>query len=652
MNAPESPMLNTSTPDLLGLFVRRGLAEFCSNLPEYQNLGQLLGEATQNSLLNTLSGDWATFSQWLEQRLGNLPGTAGRFIRDFNLSLPEVYLLALLGEVESDHRVTLTISELQAPDREPRPSMHLLSNLLACLFPASNSSNLLDHSLVKSEAVKLLGDDPLPLRHLALDERLWSLLQEQRPTWPGITQLGRDSSGLVPAQIREMLPNLAEMLQSGRLEGLILRGDRDTGRLVAAELAQLLKQQAALIDIAHWNSQPVITLYSHYARWLPVFEPSIGPGERLPFARTADKNRVAIFLLGRDGSIDHPGLAELELPPLGLEERQALLSRIQGEDSQYPESALHARLQGPALQNTWQRAQLLAQQQDETPEVKHWAQARWLINPDRLRRLAEPLPRKIEADALILPPSLDTELQSLLHRCQHRESLWNGLGPTLQASCSPGVRALFVGESGTGKTLAASYLATALAAPLFRVDLAGVVNKYIGETEKNLGALLDEAAESDIILLFDEADSVFGQRTDGGETGERYANMLTNFLLTRIEEHPGIVILTSNARSRIDPSFIRRLDVILEFPLPGYEERLALWQSHLGERSPGEEVCSQLASYSDLAGGHIRNTVLAAAAKAPQITPLMLIDALEEEYHKLGLSLPVDLQQWRNGLME
>ncbi len=656
MNAPESaipnPVFNTSTPDLLGLFVRRGLAEFCRGLPEYQDLTQLLGDAPRNGLLDALSGDWPTFCQWLERRQNELPGAAGRFIHDFKLTLPEIFLLALLGEVESDHRVTLTIAELQAPGREPRPSQHLVSNLLTCLFPDGKAVHPLGHPLLKSGAIRLLGDEPLPLRHLALDERLWNLLRDQRPAWPGVTPLGHENSGMIPAEIRESLPRLADMIQSGRLDGLILRGDRDTGRLVAAQLAERLQQHAARVDIADWNDQPVVTLYFRYARWLPVFEPDLGPGDRLPFARATDAKQVAVFLLGRDGSIDHPGLAELTLPPLGQEERRAMLSRASAEDTQYPQDALHARLQGPALHATWKRAQQLARQQQESPTVQHWARARWMINPDRLRRLAEPMPRRIEPEAMILSPGLERELESLLQRCRHRETLWQGLGPTLQASCSPGVRCLFVGESGTGKTLAASYLATALAAPLFRVDLAGVVNKYIGETEKNLGALLDEAAESDIILLFDEADSVFGQRTDGGETGERYANMLTNFLLTRIEDHPGIIFLTSNARARIDPAFTRRLDVILEFPLPGYNERLRLWQSHLGERSPGDEICRQLASHCDLAGGYIRNTVLTAAARAQRITPLMLIDALTEEYHKLGQSLPVDLQQWRNGLTE
>src|SRR5258708_34169693 len=121
------------------------------------------------------------------------------------------------------------------------------------------------------------------------------------------------------------------------------------------------------------------------------------------------------------------------------------------------------------------------------------------------------------------------------------------------------------------------------------------MNKYIGESEKNLGGLLDHAEAADVVLLFDEADALFGRRTEGGETGERYANMLTNYLLTRLEAHHGIVILTSNAKARIDPAFWRRLDQVIDFPAPGYDERLALWRSHLGDRAPADAGLERLA---------------------------------------------------------
>jgi len=182
------------------------------------------------------------------------------------------------------------------------------------------------------------------------------------------------------------------------------------------------------------------------------------------------------------------------------------------------------------------------------------------------------------------------------------------------------------------------------------VDLAAVMNKYVGETEKNLGRLLDEAAALDVVLLIDEADALFGRRSEGKETGERYANMMTNFLLTRIESHPGIVVLTTNARNRLDAAFTRRFDAIIEFPLPGVDERYRLWRSHLGARSPSDDDCRLLASYSDLPGGHIRNAVLHAAAlseTAPgqPVELVLLVAALASEYHKLGRTPPPQLAQ-------
>ena len=148
------------------------------------------------------------------------------------------------------------------------------------------------------------------------------------------------------------------------------------------------------------------------------------------------------------------------------------------------------------------------------------------------------------------------------------------------------------------------------------------------------------------LLLFDEADALFGARGDGQETGERYANMLTNFLLQRIEDHPGIAVLTSNSRLRIDAAFTRRLDAVLEFAQPGPAERRELWRSHLGERDPGSGVIVHLATWCDLPGGVIRNAVVAAAAACPGVGPIppaALFAALAREYRKLGRALPAAL---------
>ena len=235
----------------------------------------------------------------------------------------------------------------------------------------------------------------------------------------------------------------------------------------------------------------------------------------------------------------------------------------------------------------------------------------------------------------------------MLFRSQGRDRLVECLGPAARNRFHPGVKALLVGASGTGKTLAASWLACRLEMPLYRVDLASITSKYIGETEKNLADLLARAEQAEVLLLFDEADALFGKRTEVKEANDRFANAQTNYLLQRIETYDGIVLLTSNSRERIDNAFSRRLDAVVEFTLPGPAERHALWRAHLGENHAlSDQELSRLAGVVDLAGGGIRNTVLAAGllARASQ-RPIGMGEvrqALEAEYRKLSQPLPAE----------
>ena len=181
--------------------------------------------------------------------------------------------------------------------------------------------------------------------------------------------------------------------------------------------------------------------------------------------------------------------------------------------------------------------------------------------------------------------------------------------------------------------------------PLYRVDLAAVTSKYIGETEKQLAQLIARAEHAEIALLFDEADSLFGKRTEVKDSNDRFANAQTNYLLQRIESFDGIAILTSNSRARFDSAFSRRLDTIIDFPAPGPEERRALWLAHLGNAHSldGIEI-NRLAATADLAGGHIRNAVLAAATAARAASRVIsyadVVRGLAAEYRKLGRQVP------------
>jgi hypothetical protein len=425
----------------------------------------------------------------------------------------------------------------------------------------------------------------------------------------------------------------------------VLRGPPGSGRAtLAAAIARRLARAPLETPAETYQNDLAFGAACRAAGWLPVIRASLSAGESLALTRPDGAALPAIVLAAGHGAIEGQQWLDATLEPPDVTTRAQLWRDALGDADLAALLAPGSVLFPGGIERVARAARGIAGGAPVT--AADVAEARRRLAPDALRTLAQPVPRRVGRDALVLPEALERDLNLLISRCRQRETVWHGTGPSLVTGATRGVRAFFAGESGTGKTLAASYVATALGAPLFRCDLGAVMNKYIGESEKNLGQLLDHAEASDVVLLFDEADALFGRRSDASETGERYANMLTNFLLTRIENHNGIVILTANNKARIDPAFWRRLDVVMDFPLPGYEERLRLWQSHLGARAPDEHVLHHLASYCDLAGGGIRNAVLSAAATVPPGAPIgamALAAALAREYRKLGRRLPPDL---------
>lgn len=576
-------------------------------------------------------------------------GPVGRLARELTLGPADLFVLGLCGGTESSHWLNLAIGTLQAPDGPARPTLHLVSSLVAQLFEQRLAPHqLAQHALVRSGVLTLEDDDsPMPLRTLGTSPLLWALLGGEEVHWPGTEFLPPPQPDLLPASLSGQLPRAARLLAEGAARGVVLRGARESGLCAAALLAEALGRRALTVGAEQWAAEAALSPAARYGGWLPVLSLELGPSDCLcPPQRPLPPPLVVVT--GREGAVDGEGWMEIELPPLDRAQRQRLWHALLGDTLDTHRLADGAVLEGPLIQRLAARARLDAERQDRPLTMDHITAARMRLGTHRLRLLAQPVERQVARQALILPPALAQDFEQLVQRCQRREALWQGLGATLKASATAGIRALFSGESGTGKTLAASHLATRLGAPLYRLDLAAVLNKYIGETEKNLGLLLDTAAASDVILLLDEADALFGRRSAGEGSGDRFANMLTNFLLTRIETHPGIIVLTSNARARIDPAFTRRLDIVLDFPRPAFEERLALWHSHLGRRAPGPDACRLLASYCELSGGHIRNAVLHAAALVPGEGPLplaTLVAGLRAEYHKLGSGMPAALDQ-------
>lgn len=221
---------------------------------------------------------------------------------------------------------------------------------------------------------------------------------------------------------------------------------------------------------------------------------------------------------------------------------------------------------------------------------------------------AKEISTSLEWNDLILSSSTKSRLKELLCWIKHKNALYlSDYGKHLK----PGYRVLFYGSPGTGKSLAASLLGKATGVPVFRIDLSKVVSKFIGETEKNLARVFDKAEHANWILFFDEADSLFGNRTQTNNSNDRYANQEVSYLLQRIEEYPGMVVLASNFKNNIDYAFTRRFNEMIHFPLPGVEERKALWDSMLPGTVTLEKGLTSglLAETYEISGAQINNVI-------------------------------------------
>jgi SpoVK/Ycf46/Vps4 family AAA+-type ATPase len=227
-----------------------------------------------------------------------------------------------------------------------------------------------------------------------------------------------------------------------------------------------------------------------------------------------------------------------------------------------------------------------------------------------------------------------------------REHLQKNVGKNFRGQLQIGIRSLFNGASGTGKTYAARILAAVLQKDLYRLDLSTVVNKYIGETEKNLSKIFARVEELDVILLLDEGDALLTQRTSVSSSNDRYANLETNYLLQRLESFEGILIVTTNANERIDTAFQRRMDAVIEFSMPEAAQRGQIWNLHLPfVHSISQVLLQEIVQRCELTGGQIRNISLHAASLAlgenQTLSNEHLESAVRREYRKIGTVCPL-----------
>ncbi|MEP7216203.1 MAG: AAA family ATPase, partial [Anaerolineaceae bacterium] len=259
-----------------------------------------------------------------------------------------------------------------------------------------------------------------------------------------------------------------------------------------------------------------------------------------------------------------------------------------------------------------------------------------------LNNLARKITPHYAWDDIVLAPDPLQQLREIAGMVEHRHTVYELWGFERKLAMGKGILSLFAGPSGTGKTMAADIIAGVLGLDMYKIDLSGIVSKYIGETEKNLSTIFAEAESSNSILFFDEADALFGKRSEVKDAHDRYANIETAYLLQRMEEYSGPVILSTNLKMNLDEAFLRRLHFVIDFPMPEEAERRRIWSGTVPVQAPrGEELDFDfLARQFKISGGNIRNIVLSAAFLAAaddgELCMRHLIRATRREYQKLG----------------
>jgi hypothetical protein len=287
----------------------------------------------------------------------------------------------------------------------------------------------------------------------------------------------------------------------------------------------------------------------------------------------------------------------------------------------------------------------LARGTSVTSDLRRGARSQNAAGLERLSRRIEPA---VSWDDIVLPDKTLKQLRELTIRARHRERVLSDWRMRPGGGRGAGVTALFAGDSGTGKTMSAEVIAGSLGLDLYTVNLATVVDKYIGETEKNLERIFVEASRVNAVLLFDEADAIFGKRSEVRDAHDRYANIESAYLLQRMETFDGLAVLATNLRSNLDDAFTRRLDMVVDFPLPDASDRLALWQRCLAPPVP-RDADLDLEYYAKsftLTGGNIRSAAITAAYLAAESGSAICDDhisaAIQQEYRKLGRLLPAN----------
>jgi len=581
---------------------------------------------------------------WEERVAGHLPLRALRIVAE--LPPEALTLLIAAGLVEDDARFGTLFEDMQG---EQRPTAGLLQSWWRNPLPGARDPlrQLTAHGLLHG------SDSTAPQRNQPLHvlPALWDALRGFPVEAAGLRHipvalLPTSDALIVSDAVRERAASLLDMLAETPGMIVLVRGPQHNGRhTLLRALARALGRAVLEVEGAQETYLGALATLLHA---MPVFTFNVPTGETVPLPPMNGCDGPLGVVLGKQGGVlcpedRHTVTLTLDMPDAEL--RRQHWTTCLGENGQTTAFSERFRLASGAIRRVANLATTYARL-DGGAQVgmSHIRQASQAVDRQALEALAVYVP--VQGDWSHLAASSDTmdELRILENRCRYRERLPGMFSDAM--ALSVGIRALFTGASGTGKTLAARLLAASLDLELYRVDLSSVVNKYIGETEKNLNRLFTQAEERDIVLLIDEGDALLTRRTDVSSANDRYANLETNFLLQRLESYEGIVVITTNSAERIDSAFQRRMDVVIEFRLPEAAERWSIWHLHLPrehqvESAPLQEIAGRCA----LSGGQIRNAALHAATLALQegspIRTTHLVAAVQREYRKAGQMSPL-----------
>ena len=579
-----------------------------------------------------------------------------RLARSFGLDELDLEILLIALAPDLDARFERLYGYLNDDVSRRRASIGLWLEL--CGLPPGNASARSrlsgDGALIRASLVLVEDPDrPFLTRSLRVPDRVTAFLLGVDEPDPVVRALTQDSAAARSGVPSELACWLAA---NGRLAYL---RERSAGAATAIALAALTSvgRPALTIDLRRVHLEDdasatarVVHREARLAGAVVVAGPLEALAPRGTAAIQAFAEMDARAILWGSGNWDPAWSREVpflcEAHPAGAGERAELwrdsLNGDMASELDPAEATVQFRLSPEQIRRATRAARLQASAASHkvtAADLRAGARAQNAAGLERLARRIEPA---VGLEDLVLPADVLEQLRELTVRARQRERVLDEWQMAGAASRRRGLTALFAGASGTGKTMAAEVVAGEMGLDLYVVDLASVVDKYVGETEKNLDRVFAEAENVNAVLLFDEADALFGKRSEVSDAHDRYANVEIAYLLQRMELFEGIAILATNLRSNLDEAFARRLDTLVDFPEPEEPDRMRLWDRCLGAVAPrdGDIDLAFLARAFKLSGGNIRNIAVAAAYYAAEaqhaISMADLIRATQREYRKLG----------------